>query len=335
MGKGKVTSIPADIYIDGAYQSIAPLKSDDGDKKYRMVIDRLEHESEMSGGETTMTTTTAPMIMDFKRTKNGIEKLSEFKNPCSAERLQIPFISKSGTMLAARNLNTNTTQIFDISDGKCELKHDLGFATGKADFSYDDKKVTFHLAAKPMQDGSGWVQNLGNDNSSNVFTYDLETKKVNQVTHNQNTNSYYPAFLPDGTIMHIDSEDGGEVHKSKYSVGLSKDESEEASKLKPVCADSAPDILNARFAIGELLYGICTDLSTLKSKEDIDTSYFVLKAGEVSPAECRNMVDKYWSKKSQEKLLSKQNINFDRKIKKEKVDQLTKKDLLVACGSDS
>lgn len=325
--------IPSNIHIFGAYQSIAPLKSLTKDPSYRLVIDRVTTTNIIQNGQIIETTETAPAILDFKKTPDGIVKIdSDFRTPCSEKRLQTPFISKTGKLLAAFNLETQTTQIFDISDGKCSLKHDVDFATGKADFSYDDKKIAFHVAAIPMRDKQGWVQNLGIENSSNIFTYDLETKKINQITKNQNSNSYYPAFLPDGTLIHIDSEDKNE--KSVFSIGHSNDTPTTDGSLglkEKSCNEVNPEILPARLAIGQLLYGICTDqMALVGSNRELDSTYFVLKANEINAKECAALVENYWTSQVQNKL-STQRIRFTSEAQKTAVLSLKKQDLLIGC----
>jgi hypothetical protein len=333
--RGEFTEILSKMTFSGAYQSIAPLQQDGSDTVYRFAIDSLlKYDKEAHANDPTVPTS-APMFLDFKVTPEGIETLTDFDYPCKSKRLQMPMISKDGTRLGALNLETQTTQIFDISNGKCDMKYDLGFATPKIDFSYDGKKVAFHLSAKPRGDKHGWINIMGANNTSDVFVYELETKKIQQITHNQNRNSYYPAFLPDGTIMHIDAEPIGNTWHSKYSIGVSKIEPTERERAVLPCEVAKPETLQQRLTIGRLLHGICKEYDDLLYDSEFRSSkmYFLLKASELKETDCRSVVESVWKKYEQSTHVKPDQDDIDAIARARYVGSLSKEDLLVACGS--
>lgn len=304
--------------IYGAYQSIAPLKTEIGSTHYRVLIDKfdeLEH-------------TTAPSILDFEKTPDRQLKIKgEFRNPCAGQKLQTPFLSKDGTMFAALNLTTQTTQVFDISSGKCELKVDLGFITGKADFNYDGTQLVFHKVGFDVNDSSGYISSISSGNWSNIFVYDLNTKKFKQVTQNKTENSYYPVFLKDGSILHINSKPA-KNGKYNFSVGVSKNPMTESSTAEAfVCTSCSSVQMGAKTAIGQLLFAICSD----PPRKMIEPSSFILKLNNLNTKDCKDLVNRYWSKDVRDRLIIRNPIKYGEKVKLEDVLALKKEDLLAAC----
>lgn len=324
----KIVPYNFEIPIKGAYQSIAPLKSKVNSKVYRMLIDRFVYQKNSQTNEMEATST-APSYLDFEKTKdNKLKPMGEFKNPCANRRLQTPFLSKDGKLFAALNLKTQTTQIFDISSGKCKMKYDVGFITGKADFSPDGKKLTFHLASFESRDKFGWSQVLGTRDTSNIFVYDLDKKKLQQITRNNNSNSYYPAFLQDGTIMHIDSVPAEAGQAGNFSIGISKNPfGSDTNTEGSLCAACAVKNNSGSLVIGQLLQGMCSD----RNHHSLDADALIIKAGELSEEDCLYIVKKYWTENLQIELNIRQKVTYNSKVRPTDIENLKIDDLLIAC----
>lgn len=321
--------IASDIKIQGAYQSIAPLqKSMSGEKRYRIIVDEIVTKKVNGKDEGDYT---RPTIIEVKRTKKGIEKLSKFQ-PCGDKKLQMPFVSKDGNFLAALNVDTQTTQVFDISNGGCDLKDDLGIFTGKADFSFDGNLIAFHLSDHIGEAGTGWIKKMESENVSNVFVYNRVTKKIVAVTKNFNSTSYYPSFLPDGTIMHIDSQQTGKNSSEvKYSIGISKvPDSQNSTEAKAYCDDCTEKRLLGRFALGQFLAGMCQSNDVLRDINTPADTYIIL-ANQISHDECIKLIEKYWTRKLQIDAYVTLRVKSSKKYSPIQSTNLEKADLLAAC----
>jgi hypothetical protein len=140
--------------------------------------------------------------------------------------LATPFISKDGKFVIAHDDSNAprpaSLKIFEIvstnpaeQTSTCRKVMDFGFPAGKADFSYDGNRVTFHLATfdylAAFIDGG-----LRAPIMTDVVVADLVRNKEGQITGyskltrvtqttTQGTGSYFPAFFPDGSLFYISS----------------------------------------------------------------------------------------------------------------------------------
>jgi hypothetical protein len=139
--------------------------------------------------------------------------------------LATPFISKDGRFVIAHDDSQAprppSLKIFEIvatdpehQTTTCRRVMDFGFPAGKADFSYDGSRVTFHLATfdylAAFIDGG-----LKPPITTDVVVADLVRTdgritgyaNLTRVTQTlvQGTGSYFPAFFPDGSLFYISS----------------------------------------------------------------------------------------------------------------------------------
>lgn len=140
--------------------------------------------------------------------------------------LRLPMMSPDGKRFSALNVLTNQTEIYDIlPSGETKLVKSLPFAGGKAAFSYDNKKITFHVSRDIAQSyvhiphDSMYPATLDAATQvRNVFVYDIETDVVQQVTNNVAGNSYFPIFLGDGRVAYIHKGPGSSPFSIQYST---------------------------------------------------------------------------------------------------------------------
>jgi hypothetical protein len=211
-----------DVY-DVYYQSVGVFSrsSSDGNERttYRMMFSGsrqpappgfriVDYTFERSGGRVTVQPT-APMRLC----------------PEIVRDMATPFISKDGRFVIAHDdSNANrppSLKIFEIvatdpehQTTSCRQTMDFGFPAGKADFSYDGTRVTFHLATfdylVPFIDGG-----LKPPVTTDVVVADLVRSEgritgyshLTRVTRTlaPGTGSYFPAFFPDGSLFYISS----------------------------------------------------------------------------------------------------------------------------------
>jgi hypothetical protein len=138
--------------------------------------------------------------------------------------LSTPFISKDGRYVVAHDGGAEgtpgTLKIFEITGvdpasqtTTCERRVDFGFAAGKADFSFDGSRVTFHISKHgyltPFVNGG-----LVSPTITDVVVADLTHDAAGRITGHrglarvttsvtEGVGSYFPAFFPDGTVFYI------------------------------------------------------------------------------------------------------------------------------------
>lgn len=138
--------------------------------------------------------------------------------------LATPFISKDGRHVVAHDGGSDdqpgSLKIFEITgvdpEGQttsCELRFDFGFAAGKADFSFDGRRVTFHISKHdyltPFVNGGieapaitdVVVADLLKDEQGRFIGHG-GLARVTTSTR-EGIGSYFPAFFPDGNVFYI------------------------------------------------------------------------------------------------------------------------------------
>jgi len=138
--------------------------------------------------------------------------------------LATPFISKDGRHVVAHDGGSDnqpgSLKIFEITgldpEGptpSCEKRVDFGFAAGKADFSFDGRRLTFHISKHnyltPFVNGGiespaitdVVVADLVRDDQGR-FVGHGGLARVTTSTR-EGIGSYFPAFFPDGRVFYI------------------------------------------------------------------------------------------------------------------------------------
>jgi hypothetical protein len=255
--------------------------------------------------------------------------------------LSLPMISKDGKMAAAFDSSTGTTKIFDLKDnGECSLALELGFATGKVEFSYQNDKITFHVDSYNSDLDGHQFSGIDHNMSKNIYTLDLargrdgklRTGAMQRVTANTKAGegSYYPSFTMDGRIVYIHGArdiDSGRVRFSFRRVDPRKSPlSPSALEIGGTCpADTA-----AHFALGDLFKSVCKKLLG-DGLAATDAALWTLS---LDPVACRKLVMNHWSDlvaqiKANEQLLR------PNRFQQAHLDALTQESVLAACPKAS
>lgn len=138
--------------------------------------------------------------------------------------LATPFISKDARYVIAHDGGDEgqpgTLKIFEITavdpagqTTTCERRVDFGFAAGKADFSFDGRRVTFHISKHdyltPFING-GINAPAITDVAVADLTFDARGALVGHggvarvtTSTREGIGSYFPAFFPDGKVFYI------------------------------------------------------------------------------------------------------------------------------------
>jgi hypothetical protein len=160
--------------------------------------------------------------------------------PAVQNDLNTPFISKDGRYVAAYTSEVAgnayvpgaSLKVFEITSTdpaagttSCSPVLDLGFAAGKADFSFDGSMLTFHLSQgaylTPFVNGG-----LPESTITDVMVARLEQDADGRITGssglqrlstslNAGVGSYFPAFLPDGNLFFISNSVSRESEMEK------------------------------------------------------------------------------------------------------------------------
>jgi hypothetical protein len=164
--------------------------------------------------------------------------------------LMTPFISKDGEYVAAytspiaeeRYTAGASLKLYRIVDvdydrgrASCEEVADLGFAAGKADFSYDGNSLTFHISNVSYLAvfiDSGKV--YGQTDEPQVLSTDVmvahlmrgEDGRINGVSGLRRlttagaigSGSYFPAFFPDGKLFYINHASPGTADERRFEI---------------------------------------------------------------------------------------------------------------------
>ena len=216
-----------------------------------------------------------------------------------------PFISKDGRYVAAHDGQAGqaSLKIFEIVDlhpaeqtTTCRPVVDFGFVAGKADFNFDNTKLTFHVATHDyltaFVDGG-----LRAPVMTDVMVVDLTRNAAGDITgrgdvsrltmtRTEGVGSYFPAFFPDGRLFYIFNE------APKNSAGAKR------FQFKVVDPDNGrrvSDLLTRRdqreatATIGELWRASCLPAS--KPLEPREAAWYVAS---LSPAQCQRLVEDRW-----------------------------------------
>jgi len=259
--------------MTGNYQSVGILSHHGNVTRYRLTAggNFKDYEVDTSGG------------------KPKVTSVGTLTNMCGD--LSLPMISKDGTELSGYDSTTQTTRIFklDFANKKCTPILDLGMPTGKVDFSYDGNKLAFAAESTRGTTRTAFFTIPAANDNLNIYVYDRDRKKLSQVTHNVNSNSYYPNFKKDDSLVYINIDYGGSGQEQVSYVSANLDNTP-SIPYEANCTECGQDQYNkALQAIGKLWYSVCTagQLAT----DDIAQ----LVALNLDPEKCVDTVKNYWN----------------------------------------
>jgi hypothetical protein len=221
--------------------------------------------------------------------------------------LATPFISKDGRFVVAHDDSKAdrpaSLKIFEIlstdpaaQTTTCAERVDFGFAAGKADFSFDGSKITFHVSKHdyltPFVSGG-----LRAPAITDVVVADLVRDANGRPTGvgplarvtmsaTEGVGHYFPAFFPDGKLFYIANlvpRDSAEPKRFELRVV------DPAAERRTANVFSAPARREFADAIGELWRQTCAPTIAPFRPQEAAWAYMSL-----SPAQCRQLVEDGW-----------------------------------------
>jgi hypothetical protein len=281
--------------LAGVYHSAGVLPGVASPKQnYRVITDTLTE------GDERMNTL---MYKDFETTMGSSgPKFKDNEHPpqplcpnLGEAPYKLPMLSKDGQQLAAYDVEAGTTKIFKIvktaNGNRCDMTRDLGFATGKVEFSPDGKKITFASDTNETDPGNvGWYPqpDLYSQNFQ-VFVVDLEEDTVQRISNQVRGNSYYPSFWSDGTVAYMEQAENG-----TYSIVRTPIASAPAVQLATGdeinrCNTLGSDFVSA-LALGSLWTDVCQGAEApTKSLQGLAFTPLSLDGNK-----CRQLVEQRW-----------------------------------------
>ena len=199
------------------YQSTGIVSDDASKTVYRLMFSGTRDEA-------------AFRIVDYTFDARGDVRPTEPMKLCPEipNDLNTPFISKDARYIVSYTGSSkdntyssgSSLKIFRIAgtfpeEGRtrCEEILDFGFAAGKADFSYDNSKLTFHISKgsylTPFINGGlvaptitdVVVVDLDQDDDGDITGSSAMVRVTTSVT--EGVGSYFPSFFPDGNLFYI------------------------------------------------------------------------------------------------------------------------------------
>jgi hypothetical protein len=222
--------------------------------------------------------------------------------------LATPFISKDGRYVAAHDDSKDgqsaSLKIFEIlstdpagETSTCAERADLGFAAGKADFSFDGSMLAFHISKydylTPFVTGG-----LRAPTITDIVVIDLVRDTAGRLTGagpmarlttstTEGVGSYFPAFFPDGKVFYIANLVPRDSTASKRFELRVVDPAAERHSANLF---ASPARREAADAIGELWRQTCAPTLTAFRPQEAAWAYLSL-----SPAQCRQLVEDKWT----------------------------------------
>jgi hypothetical protein len=252
-------------------------------------------------------------IVDYTFTSSG-GRLSV--SPTKAMRLcpQItrdlatPFISKDGRHVVAHDGGSDdepgSLKIFEITgvdpEGQttsCEMRFDFGFAAGKADFSFDGRRITFHISKHdyltPFINGG-----INTPAITDVVVADLLRDERGRFTGHgglarvttstrEGIGSYFPAFFPDGNVFYLANtapKNSADPKRFRFFVV----DPEREIHFANVFAD--PERRDAADAIGRLWLAACAPGMQPFKMDEAPWAFMSL-----SRVQCERLVNERWT----------------------------------------
>lgn len=288
MKSGQTSDLSSDlqpVHLDKenthSYQSIGLLPGTRNRPVYRM----------LSGSLT---------VDDYDTSARPWQQLRHRDNLCGMEgRYQLPMLSKDGQELAIYDTETQTTKIMGIhDDGTCEVKLDLGFPTGKVEFSYDGKAIAFHVDSFSNENQGEQFSGVSNTITKNVYLLNLirngrklKAGPLKRLTSNSlpGQGSYYPSFTQSGEVVYVQGTPDGSGHTSYSFVKV--DPNPVPAVNFDIKENACNDRTAAQFALGSLWSQVCSRFAGMMTATDA-----ALWTLSLEPKACVKLVRENWSR---------------------------------------
>lgn len=298
----------------GVYQSVGLMEKKGSEEIYGVIV---------AGDESTL----FQKIRVSVSSQITVELLGQAMEICKGVDLKLPMLSKNAQEISGRDIKDGgATKIWKINHktGACTEVENLGIQAGKADFSFNNRFLAFHLQADGTSGDVSYFKNPSGELSMNAYMYDRKTKRVSKISYVQpGENAYYPVFRKDGSVVYAILDATGQawfahVHPEKL-------------KAKEFRLDGSgmENEVQGLLAVGLIWNNKCAPSYKLKTVESL-----LGAAMSLSSNNCQAMVDENWNQKTLNDLLQVEihpSTNGRIKYDKDAIKILNTKDLEKAC----
>lgn len=281
--------------LDGVYHSAGVLPGVAAPKrKYRVITDTLTTGNTSMNSlmykdlETTMTSS-GP---DFQKNDHPPQPLCP---NLGDSPFKLPMLSKDGQQLAAFDVEAGTTKIFKIvktaNGNRCDMTRDLGFATGKVEFSPDGKKITFAADTNSTDpEAVTWYSQPSLESQNfQVYVVDLVEDTVQRISNQTRGNSYYPSFWHDGSVAYMEQTEAG-----VYSIVRTNLASAPAVELATGDEINRCNTLGSDFVSAVALGSLWTDICQGPAAKTKSLQGLAFTPLSLDGAKCRELVQQRW-----------------------------------------
>lgn len=186
----------ADRELPDEYQTAAILKKSKDATRYRVV----------TGWRMGARLRDYDVTFDRDGTTLHVQPLGAPMTPCPDRMFSLPISAKGDSReMGAYDTKSRTNIVFQVTDeGKCVDVLDLGFASGKLSFSYDNAAIAFSTS-RVNTDAEGQLLKVEELFYKDAFVlYRKNGRLVNLSANRPLSAMTFPEFLPDGRVMILD-----------------------------------------------------------------------------------------------------------------------------------
>lgn len=317
----------------GVYQSCAVIASSGNTTTYRMITDE-------SGSVN---------FRDYKVTFGAgaptVEEIGTVASLCPGLNLKTLIISKTGKYVSGYVPETGTTQIYSAEPGACKLMADLGFPTGKLEFSYDDSRVVFHMDVFGSQAGD-YFSGVDSQVSKEILTLDLERSGERLAVRNlrklsasraKGSGSYYPSFTKQGLVGFVHDDFDFYSYRvmdprslPAFNLTVPPPEGWPGGSPPPEVPADWEKRLHAAAVVGSLWSQSCSAYDDELGA--VDAASLVMSLGK---APCERMVAEQWVSGAAARMAQHPRFARDTRFKSDIIGGLTAADLKAECRTTS
>lgn len=180
----------------GVYQSVAVLSQSATSATYRVITD-------LAGVRY------RDYQVDYSVSPPRAEALGQVDSLCPGRTYKTIMVSKTSRYVGVYDPGTGTSKLV-TGDGQCREVLDLGYPTGKIEFSFDEKRIAFHVDYFDT-DAGGYFSGVKGILSKDVFVLDIEEQGDVLVGSNlrrlgatwkKGSGGYYPSFDKYGRVVY-------------------------------------------------------------------------------------------------------------------------------------
>jgi mono/diheme cytochrome c family protein len=234
----------------GSYQSVGTPQGPLGDRPYLF--------QDESTGEI--------VIYGLRSQGGSFSLVDERRLPGQGRRL--PMMSPDGKLMSVLNTETKRTEIWDISGTQSRRVRELPFVTGKVGFSMDGKQITFHVrhatGAGGRKSDVGYPAEMGTgEQVLDVYTMDLGSGELQQVTNNTSSDAYFPILLADGRVAYfLESAMNMDTGERSFDLVISTVPDRTSRSLERVSACYGGDTTAALESLANSWFEVCLGAKT-------------------------------------------------------------------------